>query len=103
MTAIKVTPLYCSSLYTTNTSILLSRRHSEYTGSMKTRLRLKEVAQQKNISLTRLSQRSEVAYNTVRRLWRDPYADVTLSTLQRLADVLGVDVHELIESVPDNK
>lgn len=68
---------------------------------MKTRLRLKEVAQQKNISLTRLSQRSEVAYNTVRRLWRDPYADVTLSTLQRLANVLGVDVHELIESVPD--
>ncbi len=68
---------------------------------MKTRLRVKEVAQEKGISLTKLSQRSEVAYNTVRRVWRDPFTDVTLSTLQRLADVLGVDVRELVESVPD--
>ena len=68
---------------------------------MKTRLRIQEVAVRKGISLTKLSQRSEVAYNTVRRLWRDPYTDVTLSTLQRLADVLGVEVNELIESVPD--
>jgi DNA-binding Xre family transcriptional regulator len=68
---------------------------------MKTRLRIKEVAVRKGISMTKLSQRSEVAYNTVRRLWRDPYTDVTLSTLQRLADVLGVEVNELIESVSD--
>jgi DNA-binding Xre family transcriptional regulator len=68
---------------------------------MRTRLRIKEVATSKGISLTKLSQRSEVAYNTVRRVWRDPYTDVTVSTLQRLADVLGVDVNELIESVPD--
>jgi DNA-binding Xre family transcriptional regulator len=34
-------------------------------------------------------------------VWRDPFTDVTLSTMQRLADVLGVDVRELIESVPD--
>ena len=45
--------------------------------------------------------RSEVAYNTVRRIWREPYTDVTLSTLQRLADVLGVDVSELVLSVPE--
>jgi DNA-binding Xre family transcriptional regulator len=69
---------------------------------MKARLRVKEVANQKGISLTKLSQRSEVAYNTVRRIWREPYTDVTLSTLQRLADVLKVDVSELIESVEDD-
>jgi len=69
---------------------------------MRTRLRVKEVAIEKGISLTKLSQRSEVAYNTVRRIWREPYTDVTLSTLQRLADVLKVDVNELIESVPDD-
>ena len=68
---------------------------------MRTRLRVKEVATSKGISLTKLSQRSEVAYNTVRRIWREPYTDVTISTLQRLADVLKVDVNELIESVPD--
>jgi DNA-binding Xre family transcriptional regulator len=68
---------------------------------MRTRLKVREVANEKQISLTKLSQRSEVAYNTVRRVWRDPFTDVTLSTMQRLADVLGVDVRELIESVPD--
>jgi len=68
---------------------------------MKTRLRIKEVAVRKGISMTKLSKRSEVAYNIVRRLWRDPYTDVALSTLQRLADVLGVQVNELIESVSD--
>lgn len=69
---------------------------------MKTRLKVKEVATAKGISLTRLSQRSEVAYNTVRRIWRDPYSDVNLSTLQRLADVLGVSVNDLVETVPDD-
>ena len=68
---------------------------------MRTRLKVREVANEKHISLTKLSQRSEVAYNTVRRVWRDPFTDVTLSTMQRLANVLGVDVRELIESVPD--
>jgi DNA-binding Xre family transcriptional regulator len=68
---------------------------------MKTRLRVKEVANEKGLSLTKLSQRSEVAYNTVRRLWREPYTDVTISTLQRLANVLGVTVNDLIEQVPD--
>ncbi len=68
---------------------------------MRTRLKVKEIAQQKNIGLTRLSQRSEVSYNTVKRLWRDEYVDVSVMTLQRLANVLGVAVQDLIESVPD--
>jgi len=68
---------------------------------MKTRLRVKEVASTKGISLTKLSQRSEVAYNTVRRMWHDPSVDVSIYTLQRLADVLQVNVSELLESVPD--
>ena len=81
--------------------MLLSGWQNRYTIGMKTRLRVKEIADKKGVSLTKLSQRSEVAYNTVRRLWRDPYTDVTISTLQRLADVLGVNVNELLESVPD--
>ena len=68
---------------------------------MKVRLRIKEVAAEKGVSMTKLSQRSEVAYNTVRKLIRDPYAEVTLSTLRRLADVLGVSTKDLIEDVPD--
>jgi len=68
---------------------------------MKTRLRLKEVAEEKGMSMTKLSHRSEVAYNTIRKLFRDPYAEVTVTTLRRLADVLGVSVKDLLEDVPD--
>ena len=85
-------PLYTRYCQGGNTSTILG---------MRTRLRVKEVANEKGVSLTKLSQRSEVAYNTVRRIWREPFTDTTLSTLQRLADVLKVDANELIESVPD--
>ncbi len=53
--------------------------------------------------MTKLSHRSEVAYNTIRRLFRDPYAEVTLTTLRRLADVLGVSPRDLIEDVEDDR
>ncbi len=69
---------------------------------LETSLKVKEVVNEKGTSLTKLSQRSEVVYNMVRRLWCDQYTDVTLSTFQRLADMLSVDVSELIESVPNN-
>ena len=52
--------------------------------------------------MTKLSHRSEVAYNTIRKLWNNPDAEVTLTTLRRLADALGVSVHDLIEEVEDS-
>lgn len=98
--------IYCSLYIAVNNRIPLDALYcqgvkiSKIIG-MRTRLRVKEVANRKGISLTKLSQRSEVAYNTVRRIWREPYTDVTLSTLTRLAEVLGVPTSELIEDVPD--
>jgi DNA-binding Xre family transcriptional regulator len=83
--------------------VLLLRRDQGYSGGMKTRLRIKEVANEKGMSMTKLSHRSEVAYNTIRRLFRDPYAEVTLTTLRRLADVLGVSPRDLIEDVEDDR
>ncbi len=68
---------------------------------MRTRVRIKEVAAEKGMSMTKLSHRSEVAYNTIRKLFRDPYAEVTVTTLRRLADALGVSVKDLLEDVPD--
>ena len=64
-------------------------------------MRIKEVAAEKGMSMTKLSHRSEVAYNTIRKLFRDPYAEVTVTTLRRLADALGVSVKDLLEDVPD--
>ena len=52
--------------------------------------------------MTKLSQRSEIAYNTIRKIYRDPYKEVSLSTLVRIANVLKVSIHDLIEEVPDD-
>ena len=65
------------------------------------RLRVKEVAREKGLSLTKLSQRSEVSYNIVKGVFRDPYRVITTYTLQKLAKALGVSALELLEEVPD--
>lgn len=62
---------------------------------------MREVAQEKHISMTKLSQRSEVSYNTIKFLVRNPYSEVYVSTLSRLAEVLEVETSALLESVTD--
>jgi len=70
---------------------------------MKLRLRVKEVAKAQGVSMTKLHIKSEVAYSTVRRLFRDPFAEVTTTTINRLANALGIPPSHLIEDVPDDK
>jgi len=68
---------------------------------MKTRLRIKELAKEQGLSMTKLHQRSEVAYGTIRKIFRDPFTVVNSDTLTRLAETLRVPIQELVESVPD--
>ncbi len=72
-----------------------------YAGIMRVRLRVKEVAASKGISMTKLHIKSEVAYNTIRRIFRGPFVEVTTTTLARLAKALEVSTCELIEDVAD--
>jgi len=65
------------------------------------RLKIREVAQQKGFSMSRLSRESNMAYKTIQTIWRDPYHEVTTTTLNKLARTLGVDPSELIEYTPD--
>jgi DNA-binding Xre family transcriptional regulator len=65
------------------------------------RLKIKEVAQQKGYSMSRLSRESNMAYKTIQTIWRDPYHEVTTTTLNKLARTLGVDPSELIEYIPE--
>jgi DNA-binding Xre family transcriptional regulator len=66
------------------------------------RLKVKEIAEEKKMSMRKLAKTADIAYNTLRTIYRDPYRQVTTSTLDKLATALGVDASELIESVPDN-
>lgn len=63
------------------------------------RLRVKEVAGKTGISMNKLSQRSEVSYNIVKEIYRNPYKEVTFHTLNRLAETLGVPATHLLEDV----
>jgi len=47
--------------------------------------------------MTRLHHKSEVAYTTIRAIFRDPHTEITLHTLARLAEALGVPSADLIE------
>jgi DNA-binding Xre family transcriptional regulator len=58
---------------------------------------VKEVAEEKKISMTRLAKLSDVDYKTVRKLFRDPGAEIGLNTLDKLSWALGVEPAELIE------
>ncbi len=64
------------------------------------RLRVKEVAQAKHMSMGLLSRKANIDLRTIRRIYRFPESVVTTETLGRLAEILEVDVSLLIESDP---
>lgn len=65
------------------------------------RLRVREVAEAKKVSRLRLSRIADVNYKTIQGIWRDPYREISIKTLEKLARALGVPSAELIEDVPD--
>ncbi len=67
------------------------------------RLKVKEIAAQKGFNMTKLSHRSEVSFNTIKSLFRDPYRSVNTDTLERIAKALGVSPLDLMEYIPDNE
>jgi lambda repressor-like predicted transcriptional regulator len=65
------------------------------------RLKIKEVAQEKGVSMRRLSIEGHLAYKTVQNVWRNPYHEITMATLEKIAKFLGVRVGDLYEEVDD--
>ncbi len=67
------------------------------------RMRVREVAESKHISMAKLGRMADLDPRTMRQIYRDPYRDVAYSTLLKLAKALDVDVTELTEDVPDEE
>ena len=67
------------------------------------RLRVAEVLKEKKMSMNKLSQRSEVSYNIVKDIVRNPYRIVTTDTLNRLAAALEVAATDLLENVSEEQ
>jgi transcriptional regulator with XRE-family HTH domain len=61
------------------------------------RLRVKELAQAKGMSMLKLSRMADVSVDTARKLWRYPADyDPSLFTLEKVAKALGVALQDLI-------
>jgi DNA-binding Xre family transcriptional regulator len=70
---------------------------------MVVRLRIKEVAREKGVGMGKLQRTADVAYNTVKRMFRDPYYITTTETLGKIAKALGVPPGSLIEEALDEE
>lgn len=66
------------------------------------RLRVKEVAESKGYNMSTLSRAADVPFITIKRVWRNPYYEVKLATLGKIARALGVSTSELIEDIPED-
>ncbi len=65
------------------------------------RLRVKEVAQEKKLSMNMLSHRSEVAYNIIKDCYRNPYRVINSETINKIAKGLGVSATDILENVSE--
>lgn len=65
------------------------------------RLKVKEIAEARGFNQSSLSRAADVSFNTVKRIFRDPYREITTTTLEKIARALGVNPGDLMEVVPD--
>ncbi len=63
------------------------------------RLKVRENAGAKAVSMSKLSRLSDVSYDTIQQIYHNPYKDVNLSTLEKIADALGINVCDLFDKV----
>jgi len=77
--------------------VLLQVRWMEKRKWAVVRIRVREIAEQKGMSRTKLSRLSDTNYKTVDMIWKNPYKEVGTLTLERIAKALGVRVVDLIE------
>jgi transcriptional regulator with XRE-family HTH domain len=60
------------------------------------RLRIKEAAEEQGLSMAKLARKADMDFKTVQRIFHDPYRDISLSTLDRIAQALGVPATSLL-------
>jgi transcriptional regulator with XRE-family HTH domain len=68
---------------------------------MRVRLKIKEIAESKGFNQSSLARAANVDFKTVKRVFRDPYRDIAVSTLVKIARALKVDLSELIDVEPE--
>ena len=67
------------------------------------RLKIRDIAESRKINMSKLSRMADVNYNTIRGIWDNPNRDIAVTTLEKIAKALGVNVSDLYEIVPDEE
>jgi transcriptional regulator with XRE-family HTH domain len=65
------------------------------------RLRVKEIAQQQGLGQGKLARMADLDIKMLARIYRNPYAEVSSATLEKLARALSVPIADLIEEFND--
>ena len=60
-------------------------------------LKIREIAEAPKINMSKLSRMADVNYNTILAIWDNEMKDVAVSTIEKIARALKVEVSELIE------
>ena len=67
------------------------------------KLKIKEIAEQRRLSMGKLSRMADVSTTTIKRIFDDPYYSATTHTLDKISKALGVHVCELLEQEPNEE
>ncbi len=68
---------------------------------LRIKLLVREVATQQGLDRAKLARKADLTYETVFKLWTDPYRDVSVATLVKLSRALNVPVQDLFVIVDD--
>lgn len=66
------------------------------------RLRVKEIAQQQGLGQGKLARMADVDIKTLARIYKNPFAEVSSVTLEKLARALSVPIADLIDEIDDD-
>lgn len=67
------------------------------------RLKIQEVAEAKDISMSKLHRAADITYRTIKLIYSNPYRDINLHTLEKIAKALGVSICDLIDESDSNE
>lgn len=70
---------------------------------MRQKLRVKELAQERGLSMGKLERMADISHPTLRDIYRNPFKEVKSSTLQKIAQALNVTLDALYEWVSDEE
>lgn len=65
------------------------------------RLRIREEAEKRGYNQSSLSRASNISYVTIKKIWRNPFYEINIVTLHKIAQTLGVPTSTLIEDVEE--